>query len=85
MDDVRKEMFKLWKASWEGYAKSIQTMRDQGDKMLEMLFAQGEAFKGEAQKSLQEMSANTKKAQDAFFKAIEDNLAKMEETFKSEK
>lgn len=84
MEDFRREMFKLWKASWESYAKSVRGMSDQGEKMMEMFFTQGDAVKDEARKVYREISANTKTAQENYLKTIEENLAKMEEMLKGQ-
>jgi hypothetical protein len=79
MEDVRLEMLKMWKASWENYVKNLSMMQEQGEKMLEMLFAQSDSAHDETKKVVKQAIENAKDAQDSYFQAVEENLKKVEE------
>ena len=42
MDDVRIEMLKGWRSSWESYVNTLNMMQKQGEKMIDLLFTQSE-------------------------------------------
>ena len=79
MDDVREEMLKGWRSSWESYVKTLTMMQEQGEKMLELLFTQGETVQEETKGLLKEWMANAKGTQTSYLQAMEDNLKKIEE------
>ena len=79
MNDVRVEMLKGWRSSWESYVKSLSMMQVQGEKMLEMLFAQSESAQDETKKVIKQAIENAKDAQNSYFQAVEENLRKIEE------
>lgn len=79
MDDVRMEMFKGWRASWESYVKTLTMMQEQGEKMLEMLFAQSETVQDETKKLAKEWMVNAKEAQKSYLQTMEENLKKIED------
>jgi polyhydroxyalkanoate synthesis regulator phasin len=79
MDDIRADMLKGWKSSWESYAKTLTMMQEQGERMLDLLLVQGDAGHDEAKKLIKEGVANTQQAQKSYVQAVEDNLQKIEE------
>ena len=79
MEDVRLEMLKMWKASWETYTNSLTMMQDQGTKMLDLLFNQSETAQDETQRLIREGLEKSKEAQKSYFQAVEDNFKKIEE------
>ena len=82
MDDVRLEMLKMWKASWETYTNSLNMMQEQGTKMLDLLLNQSETVQGEASRLIKEGLDKAQEAQKSYFQAVEDNFKKIEELFK---
>jgi hypothetical protein len=79
MDDIYSEMLKMWKSSWGTYVKNLSMMQEQGEKMLEMLFAQSESTHDETKKVIKQAIENAKDAQSSYFQAVEENLKKIEE------
>jgi hypothetical protein len=79
MDDVRMDMLKLWKSSWESYVKTLATMQEQGEKMLDLLFTQSESLQEETKKLVKEWMVNAKDAQKSYLQTVEENLKKIEE------
>ena len=79
MEDIRSEMLKTWKSSWENSVKTLTSMQEQAQKALDMYFSQTENMQAEAKKVLQEGLKNVQEAQTAYVKAVEDNLKKLEE------
>jgi hypothetical protein len=79
MDDVRLEMLKMWKASWETYSNSLNMMQEQGTKMLDLLLKQSETVQGEASRLIKEGLDKAQEAQKSYFQAVEDNFKKIEE------
>ena len=79
MEDVRLEMLKMWKASWETYTNSLSMMQDQGTKMLDLLFKQSETAQDETQRLLKEGVEKAQEAQKSYLQAVEDNFKKIEE------
>jgi predicted transcriptional regulator len=79
MEDVRLEMLKMWKASWETYTNSLTMMQVQGTKMLDLLFNQSETAQDETQRLIREGLEKAKDAQKSYFQAVEDNFKKIEE------
>jgi polyhydroxyalkanoate synthesis regulator phasin len=72
-------MVKTWKSSWSNYVKTLTSLQEQGQKMLDLYFSQAETAQNEAKKVLQEGLKNAQDAQTAYIKAVEDNLKKFEE------
>jgi len=81
MDKVYEEMFRLWRSSWENYAKNISLMQEQGEKMLDLFFTQSGTLQQETKKLIQEGMANLKEARKSYFQAVEENLKKIAESF----
>ena len=81
MDDVRSEMLKMWKASWETYTNSLSMMQEQGAKMLDLLLKQSETAQGETSRLIKEGLDKAQEAQKSYFQAVEDNFNKIEELF----
>ena len=79
MEDVRLEMLKMWKASWETYTNSLTMIQDQSTKMLDLLFKQSETAHDETQRLLKEGLEKAQEAQKSYFQAVEDNFKKIEE------
>jgi polyhydroxyalkanoate synthesis regulator phasin len=84
MDDVRMDMLKLWKSSWENYVKTLTTMQEQGEKMLDLLFTQSETLQEETKKLVKEWMVNAKDAQKSYLHTVEENLTKIEEALSKE-
>lgn len=78
MNDVRAGMVKFWKAVWANYVRTVTSMNDQGEKMLDLFFSHSENMQVEAKRLLKEALKNAQDAQMAFIKAFEDNLKKFE-------
>ena len=85
MEDIRNEMLKTWKSSWDNYVKTLTAMQEQAQKALELYFTQSQSVQTEAKKVLQEGLKNVQEAQTAYIKAVEDNLKKFEEMVNPEK
>ncbi|MDI7261435.1 MAG: hypothetical protein QME90_16145 [Thermodesulfobacteriota bacterium] len=81
MDKIHEEMFKVWKSSWEGYLRTLSMLQEQGDKMLDLFFAQSGIAQEETKKLAKEWMANLKEAQKSYLQAMEENLKKIEELF----
>ena len=79
MEDVRLEMLKMWKASWETYTNSLTMVQDQGTKMLDLLFKQSETAQDETERLIREGLEKAQEAQKSYFQAVEDNFKKIEE------
>jgi hypothetical protein len=79
MEDFQKQMVTVWRSSWETYVKTLSTMQEQGDKMLELFFTQSETLQDETKKLIKDWAANIKEAQKTYIRTVEDNLKKIEE------
>ncbi len=79
MDDIRADMLKGWKSSWESYVKTLTTMQEQGERMLDLLLAHSDTGHDEAKKLIKEGVANTQQAQKSYVQTVEENLKKIEE------
>ena len=79
MEDVRIEMLKAWRSSWESSVKTLTMMQEQGEKMLELLYSQSETAKEETKKLIKEGMIKAQEAQKSYFQAVEENLATIEE------
>ena len=79
MDDIRLEMLKGWKSSWESYVKTLTMMQEQGEKMLDLLFTQSDTVREESKKLIKEGLDNAKEAQKSYLNSVEDNLKKIED------
>jgi inorganic pyrophosphatase len=85
MEDVRTEMLKTWKSTWANYVKTLTSLQEQGQKMLELYFSQSENVQAETQNVLKEGLKNAQEAQMAYVKAVEDNLKKFEDMINQKK
>ncbi len=81
MEDFQKQMIRLWRSSWETYVKTLSTMQEQGDKMLDLFLSQSGTLQEETGKLLKDWVANIKEAQKTYVQAVEENLKKIEEQF----
>ena len=79
MEDVRMEMLKMWKTSWEGYVKTLTMMQEQGERMCDLFLNQSDSVRDETQRIIKEGMTTTKEAQNNYVKTVEENVAKMEE------
>jgi polyhydroxyalkanoate synthesis regulator phasin len=79
MDDIRVEMIKGWKSSWESYVNTLSMMQEQGEKMIDLLFTQSENVQKETKKLMKESISNAQEAQRSYFQAVDENFNKMEE------
>ncbi|MGD8714229.1 MAG: hypothetical protein PVG70_06775 [Desulfobacterales bacterium] len=79
MDDIRAELLKMWRSSWENSVKSLTMVQEQGNKMFDLLLTQGETIQTETKKLIKEGMANAQEAQKSYFQAMEENLKKIEE------
>ena len=79
MEDVRMEMLKMWKTSRESYVKTLTMMQEQGERMCDLFLNQSDSVRDEAQRIIKEGMTTTKEAQKNYVKAVEENVAKMEE------
>lgn len=78
-----KELLKVWKTSWESYLKTVNTLQEQGDKMMELMLNQSDAYREEAKKLIKEWAQNTKEIQKNYLEAIQENWKKLEEMLES--
>jgi vacuolar-type H+-ATPase subunit H len=85
MEDIRSEMLKTWKSSWDSYVKALISMQEQVQQALDLYFSQSQNIQAEARKVLQEGLRQVQDAQLAYVKAVEDNLKKFEEMVNPEK
>lgn len=81
MDKMAYEMFKMWRASWEGYVKTLKMMQAQGDRLLDLMLDQSDTLREESKKLLRDGMANTQEAQENYFKAVEENFKRCEDLF----
>lgn len=81
MEDFQKQMIRVWRSSWETYVRTLSTMQEQGDKMLELLFTQSETMQEETKKLVKDWVANIKEAQKTYIEAVEENLKRIEQQF----
>ena len=81
MEDVQKQMMKLWRSSWETYVKTLSMMQEQGDKMLDLLFTQSGTAQEETRKLMKDWVANIKEAQKTYIQTVEENLKRIEDQF----
>ena len=81
MENIGFEMFKMWRSSWESYVKTLQSIQEQGDKMLDLFLAQSDAIREENKKLLRDGMSNAQQAQKAYFEAVEENIRRFEEMF----
>ena len=79
MDDIRVEMLKGWRSSWESYVNTLTMMQDQGEKMIDLLFTQSENVQKETKSLIKESMSNAQEAQKSYLQAVDENLNKMEE------
>ena len=79
MDDIRAEVLKMWRSSWENSVKNLTMVQEQGNKMFDLLFSQSETMQTETKKLIKEGLANAQEAQKSYFQAMEENLKKIEE------
>jgi polyhydroxyalkanoate synthesis regulator phasin len=79
MDDIRLEMLKSWQSSWKSYVKTLTTMQEQGEKMLDLLFTQSETVRDETKKLIKEGMDNAKEAQKSYLDSVEENIKKIED------
>lgn len=79
MDDINKEMLKLWRSSWESYVKTLTMMQQQNEKMLDLFMTQSETLQEEGKKLIKEWTANAKEAQKSYLQSMEENFNKIEE------
>ncbi len=79
MDDIRAEVLKMWRSSWENSVKNLTMVQEQGNKMFDLLFNQSETIQTETKKLIKEGLTNAQEAQKSYFQAMEENLKKIEE------
>ena len=79
MDDIRMEVLKMWRSSWENSVKALTMVQEQGNKTLELLFSQSETIQAETKKLIKEGMNNAQEAQKSYLQAVEENLKKIEE------
>ncbi|MBM3150022.1 MAG: hypothetical protein FJZ88_08395 [Chloroflexi bacterium] len=79
MEDFQKQMVTMWRSSWETYVKTLSTMQEQGDKMLELFFTQSETLQDEAKSLVKDWVSNIKEAQKTYIQTVEENLKKIED------
>lgn len=77
-EQLPREILKYWRSSWEMYLKTVKTMQEQADKMLELILEQSDVFRDEMKKSIRETAGNMKEVQSNYIQAIEQNLSKIE-------
>jgi polyhydroxyalkanoate synthesis regulator phasin len=79
MDDIRLEILKGWRSSWESYVKTLTMMQEQGEKMLDLLFTQSDSVREESKKLIKDGLDNAKEAQKSYLDSVEENLKKIED------
>jgi hypothetical protein len=79
MEDVPKEMLKMWKTSWEGYVKNLTMMQEQGERMFELLLTQSGSVREEAIKLVKEGISSAKEAQKTYVDTVQENIKKIED------
>jgi len=79
MDDIRVDMLKGWRSSWESYVNTLNTMQEQGEKMIDLLFTQSENVQKETKSLIKESMSHAQEAQKSYFQAVDENLNKMED------
>jgi hypothetical protein len=80
---MNKEMMKFWKTQWEAYLRSIFTMQEQGEKMLELMFSQSGVLQEESKKMVKDWTVKSKKMQKTYLDMVEANFKKIEEMYDS--
>ena len=76
---AQKEMLKLWKSGLDTYIKTVTSMQEQGEKLLDQMLQQGETLGEESKKLLKEWASNAKELQKNYLDALQENLKKIEE------
>jgi len=80
---MNKEIAKFWKTQWEAYLKSMFTMQEQGEKMLELMFSQSGVLQEESKKMVKDWTVKSKKMQKTYLDMMEANFKKIEEMYDS--
>jgi hypothetical protein len=80
---MNKEMMKFWKTQWEAYLRSIFTMQEQGEKMLELMFSQSGVLQEESKKMIKDWTNKSKKIQKTYLDMVDANCKKIEEMYDS--
>jgi hypothetical protein len=77
MEQMYGDMFKMWRSSWDSYKSNLAFIQQETEKMLELYFSQ--TLPEGAQKSMKDIMAAAKKAQDRYIEAMEEAFQKMED------
>jgi hypothetical protein len=84
MNEVSKGILQFWKAQWESYMKSMTTIQEQGETMLEMLRKSGVLQEG-SQKMAKDWAEQSRAIQKTYFKMVEDQFKKLEDIMEPKK
>ena len=79
MEEVPKEMVKMWKTSWENYVKTLTTMQDQSERMFELFLSKSDTLREEAKKLIKERITQAKEAQKTYLGVVEENFRKIDD------
>ena len=83
MDDLKEEMLKFWRSSWEGQLMTLTALSEQGDKILELLYKQDDVALEESKNLIKEWLAKVKEAQRAYSHDVEEGIKRIEELLSS--
>lgn len=79
---VGPEVFQLWKTRLEAYFRAQQMIQAHGEKMLDILLTQAEAWQAEKNYLMHNWFGSLKKANTEYQQNLEQNLKKSEEYFR---
>jgi len=71
---VPKDVLNLWKMLWESYLNTATSVQDQGNKFIDLVLRQSDAFEKETKKAIKDWAKNVKDIQNAYMGAIQGNL-----------
>jgi hypothetical protein len=78
MKEASKEILRFWKTQWEAYMKSMMTMQEQGETMLEMIQKSGVLQEG-SQNMVKNWADKYKAIQKSYLDAVEDHFQKLDD------
>lgn len=78
-EEIPKQILRMWKNSWETYLRSLKATEEQGDRMLELMLEQSDAFREETRRLIKEWVNNYKKVSKGYMDAVEQNVKKIED------
>jgi hypothetical protein len=82
MNTASKEVLRFWKTQWEAYMKTMLSMQEQGEAMLDMIQKSGVLQEG-SQKMVREWADKYKSIQKTYLDMVEDHFQKLGDIIES--